>query len=440
MNKLLPNISETTPITDKRKTFSDSPYNCEWINLLFKNKLQIVCDLVRQTMLYKDFPTLDDEKNLIGDSLTSAKISIKYLSENGIGENYRLAIAKKRFYENKNVKSNHIVLLVDDKDKNTYYYDATPNIGYGYGKVCLLNTQKYFEDIFEISAEDLILIEKIRSLNVKIRNRNISSEELVELYELLNYNNEKINGFVYQTKELLEIAPKISYVDNNIWLNTELELRKELKDLIDSNTDYIRQLEIIQTIQSEKIKNDYSKMKFMNIGNKIYPITYLTPRFFYEEGLTMVLIKPSSYKLGISASVKDKFLRRGNGALGEYITNMGNCSEDYGIKIMHIFHPCGNGYQRSMTGKNDIFLVKQNPRDVNILKKKIRREHGNIIKNTEVDWFDGKKIIWDPIITNLVHSTDDACETSMHYVSPFPEYQVMTRFMYPNPKLIKRKR
>ena len=52
-------------------------------------------------------------------------------------------------------------------------------------------------------------------------------------------------------------------------------------------------------------------------------------------------------------------------------------------------------------------------------------------------WYDRKEIVWDPIITNLIHTTDDACEASMHYLSAYPEYQLMTRFMYPNPRLRK---
>jgi len=74
------------------------------------------------------------------------------------------------------------------------------------------------------------------------------------------------------------------------------------------------------------------------------------------------------------------------------------------------------------------------------IKRKLRNELGKYVANQEVMWYDGNTIIWDPIITNLVHTTDDASEASMHYLSAYPEHQLMTRFMYPNPKLVKEKR
>ena len=70
-------------------------------------------------------------------------------------------------------------------------------------------------------------------------------------------------------------------------------------------------------------------------------------------------------------------------------------------------------------------------------KRALRKELGKNIVNHNVMWYDRKEIVWDPIITNLVHTTDDACEASMHYLSAYPEYQLMTRFMYPNPRLRK---
>lgn len=41
---------------------------------------------------------------------------------------------------------------------------------------------------------------------------------------------------------------------------------------------------------------------------------------------------------------------------------------------------------------------------------------------------------------NLVHSTDDAPETSIHLPAQYPEYQSFTRFNYPNPILEKEKK
>ena len=51
------------------------------------------------------------------------------------------------------------------------------------------------------------------------------------------------------------------------------------------------------------------------------------------------------------------------------------------------------------------------------------------------------KEVWDTNLnTNLVHTTDDAVEASIHLLSGYPEYQLFTRFNYPNPVLRKEKR
>ena len=34
-----------------------------------------------------------------------------------------------------------------------------------------------------------------------------------------------------------------------------------------------------------------------------------------------------------------------------------------------------------------------------------------------------------------LRSTDNAVETGLHFLIAYPKYQIMTRFMYPNPKL-----
>lgn len=49
--------------------------------------------------------------------------------------------------------------------------------------------------------------------------------------------------------------------------------------------------------------------------------------------------------------------------------------------------------------------------------------------------------MWDTNLnTNLVHSTDDSVEASIHLLAGYPEYQSFKRFNYPNPVLRKEKR
>lgn len=83
----------------------------------------------------------------------------------------------------------------------------------------------------------------------------------------------------------------------------------------------------------------------------------LISRFFLENGLNVVLIKSSSYKLGVQSAIREKFLKRGNGAIGEYETNLGIPTK-LGLRPMFMFHPLGYKYERSMTGPTDLFLVQ----------------------------------------------------------------------------------
>lgn len=64
-----------------------------------------------------------------------------------------------------------------------------------------------------------------------------------------------------------------------------------------------------------------------------------------------------------------------------------------------------------------------------------------IIQNHFVDWFNGEKVLWDTNLnTNLVYTTDDSIEACIHLLLWYPEYQLFTRFNYPNPVLRKEKR
>ena len=50
-------------------------------------------------------------------------------------------------------------------------------------------------------------------------------------------------------------------------------------------------------------------------------------------------------------------------------------------------------------------------------------------------------MLWDfNLNTNMVHSIDDANGISIHFLADYPEYQVFTRYNYPNPILRKEKK
>ncbi len=76
--------------------------------------------------------------------------------------------------------------------------------------------------------------------------------------------------------------------------------------------------------------------------------------------------------------------------------------QKYGIPIMNFFHPDGYKYSNKMNGFSNIFLVNESAE--NLLSRK--------------------------------RTIDNSCEACCNFQCNFLESQLMTRFMYPNPKLI----
>ena len=134
------------------------------------------------------------------------------------------------------------------------------------------------------------------------------------------------------------------------------------------------------------------------------------------------------------------FLKHGNSVLSESFPNVGVPSELMDIKPMRLFHPCGYMYERSMDGPGDLMLLKGDAEALRVKKKQLRNELGKNVEQQKIIWYDNEAMIWDSEILNLVHSTDDACEASLHYACAYPEHQLMNRFMYPNPVLMKTRR
>lgn len=467
MNKLLPNLEDLFPITDERKTFSETPFNKEFEKLSFISKLQIVNDVIRQTMIYDSIPNPETEiEQLIGDSYTASKSSIEYLKYLNIGCNYRSVFARKKVYEPDDVGSMHIITLVDDPEtNNTYQFDSSPFVGYKCGKVENLLSNKFYEEYIEIKDSLLQVYEKMRILAYKLTFENKSEEIINELEDVLNeakpyeiLNNYISYYYLILSQKTIDKDKSLNYLNlaklYNPYLNMNnlndkkieyknylaLEhvkvLNEELNSLISANTNYNRQIELAQNITSILNNIYHVKEKSLLINNKKINFSFLTPRLFLENRLNVVLIKSSSYKLGVQSTVREKFLIRGNGAIGEYKTNLG-VPTNLGLRPMFMFHPHGHKYERSMTGPIDLFLIRAKANDILRKKRELRNSLCQKINNHSILWYDGEPIVWDPIITNLVHTTDDPSEACMHYLCAYPEYQLMTRFMYPNPILAK---
>lgn len=466
MNKLLPRIEELIPYTNKNGTFYQCGFNADFNNLPFINKLQVVNDIVRQSILVnpKPNPNTHSEK-LEGDCFTAAVASIEYLKYLNLGKNHRMVVCRGRPYDPQDIVSKHVAVLLEDEKNNTYCFDATPYVASKYGTVDKLNhVNDFYQEYRTISDDAYELLFFLKELQYKASTNTLLAKDvpfyLQVVQEASNYDY--LSGFVsqgyltlshfFQTKSDTDDLMKKSFEYNpysrgNPDAIKKIEQKKslmqkqiniwklELNDLLLSDKDPKRQLELAQNIYQEMKVMDNSMEKYVDIFGTKMRMTNMTPRFFYENGLNVVMIKPSAYLIGVRATIRERFLKRGQGALFEYFTNLAMPTDVTGIKPMIYSHPFGDTYERSMNGVSDVILLKGNALDLYIKKKQLRKELGKNIQFKEVNWFDNEKILWEPHVTNLVHSTDNPSEASMHFMIGYPEQQVMTRFMYPNPKL-----
>lgn len=464
MNKILPSKNEIKPITNVNSTFYECGFNQDFENLPFINKLQIINDLVRQSMLPERTPNpVNDKETLIGDCYTSAIASIEYMKNLNIGTNHRLVFCRKRPYDPDNITSRHAAVLVDDEEGNTYFYDATPYVGSNYGKV--LPDQNFYEHYEIIDNEKSELIFFLRELIYKHNNSLLKLEDIPFYTEVVfeSIKHQFLNNYTSKAFEILarhfdnkfdqdryiqlsiqanpytKLNPenkKFRDLRSRLMLNQIDVWKEELNDLILSKSNLKRQLELAQNIYQEmKVMNPCELEKYVQIFGQKIPMTSMTPRFFKEHNLNIIMIKPSAYYAGVSATIRERFLNRGNGVLYEYKTNLTDPTPITNITPMLFSHPLGDKYQRAMNGTSDVILLSGSAKDLYRTKKQLRNELCKNLKGREVTWYDGEKILWHPAVTNLVHSTDNPSEASMHFMIGYPEQQVMTRFMYPNPRL-----
>lgn len=466
MNKLLPKIDEFKPITDKNSTFYECGFNTDFCNLPFEEKLKIVNDIIRQTILNKYISDPDtDTENLVGNCHTASRASIEYLKSLKIGKNYRYVFCKKKPFEPDDITTKHTAILVDDFEGNTYFFDAAPFVGYGIGLVKKLDNNQIYEDYEIIEGDKAKLLYSLEKIIFKLSKGTPTNAELVEYCKILNEAKSYpiLDGMVSYCYELLSKknftkTERDKFLLKSISLNpysmlSGEELKKtnlknligkqikiwqtELQDLISSGKNYKKQLMLAQNIVQENKRIDPSYELWFDYENEKHRYSSLTPRFFADNGLNVVLIKTSSYFLGVHASVKEAFLSRGNGVIKEYNANLALPTKATGIHPMAFSHTIGEKITRSVNGSNQVILLKRSSDEIKQIKRYLRSTVGKNLLNRDVKWYDGEKIHWDPFVTNLVHTTDNPSEACLHFLIAYPEHQLMTRFMYPNYKLEK---
>ena len=466
MNKLLPKKEELIPITNDRTTFYECGFNTDFDNLSFQKKLEIVNNLIRQTIIPTCRPNPNDHvESLIGNCHTAALAAKEYLKYLNLGEDHTYVMGRIRPFEPDDITTTHGLLLVEDKS-DIYEFDATPYVGYKFGSVGAC--EHYYLEYTKIDEEIASIIDDIRTLIYLDYNHLLTRENILYyksvLYEGMKYN--VLKGYIahslkliakyetnkYDKDKLMKLAFILDPYDKSNTENEKEKIKKrnmqlsqikkwrgELEDLKSSNTNFKRQLELAQMIMQELKFIDPSFERYLYLPDKRVRFSHITPRYLYENNLTTIMIKPSAYFTNTAELIEDEMCKGALLKTGEYMCNLARETSDTGIKPMVFSHTLGEEHIRSMDGNAKIMLVNKDVFELAKTKKKLRRDLGKDMYFKEVMWYDGDDILWHPFVTNYVHTADDPSESSLHYLIGYPEHQLMTRFMYPNKKLEKRK-
>ena len=463
INKFLPSIDELKPITNEWNTFYKCGFNKEFNSLTFIQKLQIVNDLVRQTIKPASYPNPSTELlDLVGDCHTAANAVIEYLKYLNIGKNIRYVMCRQKPYEIEDVVTRHAAVLVDDDFGNTYFVDATPFVGYMFGKVVKLGKETPYKDIQEISGIKMKYLRYFRQFLYEYKNPNIFNKgtSIFEckkiIYEAIKFpifygmickclsiiskesTDEKEKNYIRHLIKKLNPnkqtqTPERTLIKKNLLMTQIVNWKKELLELQKNNSNERRQLELAQWIFQETKLLDDSYEVYVNIGQPNNRISNLTPRVFLEEGLNVFFIKPSAYFINkqyeIMEMIKKNFeivyIHKGNLTTPMPLTNL--------VPINYI-HTHGDMFNTPMNGTTDIITVKGAAKTLRKFKKVIREQFSPINENKKVIWAN-KEIVWDSNVFNCIHSTDNPMEACLHFQAFCPEQQLLTKFMYPNPVL-----
>ncbi len=445
MNKLLPQkLCDLEPISGKRNVFGETAFVKPYNMLKFSEKLKIACDLVRQTMLVCSVPNpMDDVESLTGDSYTACVALVNYLIENNLGCNYKVCFARKSIYEADCAVTTHFIVLVSDEFGNCFQIDPSPCVGYKCGKVESIN-HKWYSEYTVVEGELKLFLETFRRYAYELENSRKKSldfimpkilyaKKAVKKYEILK-------GYLFLLCKICKYEEDVEEVTEIRQANFEVAQQQlfydlqKLQKMRNDNDDIIYQLELIQTISSERKKFELESENFAHINGKDYKVSELTPRFFYEQKLNLAMLKTSSFFINCDENFK-KILADGHMITGGYSINLGE-SKTCGFSKMIIFHPDGCRYINEMNGPNYMFLIQDNVENILTRKKEIRKKYSPNFEGKTFKWYNGQNIRWRSIAMNLVHSADNSAETCCHYQCGYPNSQLMTRFMYPNLKLI----
>ncbi len=445
MNELLPTrLCDLEPISGNRNTFGETVFVNPYSMLRFREKLKVACDLVRQTMLVCNIPNpKNDVEKLTGDSYTACCALVEYLKMNNLGHDQVVCFARKSPYEADSTSTTHFIVLASDENGEQFQIDPSPYVGYKCGKVEPIN-EKWYCEYVNVQGELKSALEIIRTDIYEIFSSDKIAYNLVTAK--VNYARRAVEKFpilrgyllfirrISNSQSTFEEEENIENENLKIALKRLAEDICELTKMQSSKENLEAQLELMQTISSEKIKYGLEYEKMVYIDNEKFRMSELTPRFFYERKLNLAMLKSSAFFIGKENQFKTMLAGR-HYVTGGYMVNLGE-SNNYGFSKMEVFHPDGYKYIREMNGPNYVFLINDKAGEILHRKRKIRKEYSFNYEGRNFVWYDGRNIEWRPIAMNLVHSSDNSVETCCNYQCAYPNRQLMTRFMYPNLKLL----
>ena len=306
MNNLLPNIDELEKIVDSRQTFSETPMIKDFVLLSEKDKLQVLTDIVKQTMIYSKFSNPDyDVLYLIGDDYTSSKVFIDYINKLNLSMSSKLVICSSRKeIDLKEYNTTHFAVVVTDMNNNKYLVDTTPDVGYGLGKV---NNVGIYDSLIDVNDDLEKFINLIRKTMYEINNGlyNFSQIEILNNYKKYFYKD-YFNGLLLKYGECINNSDfeklqmtferefgnkfndlkKLDLENKKYKIKTLLKWKEQLKFLQEySKNDKAKQ------ILAQMIIGEQENGLFVNFFDRQIKLNNLTPRLFWEEGVNVVLIK-----------------------------------------------------------------------------------------------------------------------------------------------------
>lgn len=399
--RLLPKIEEIKPINNHHNLFYECGFNTSFENLSFQQKLQVVCDIVRQTIFPNGFPNPDtDIYEMNGNCYTSSFCFINYLKKINLGKNLRCALVRKRYFDPEEITSIHVVALVDAQNGHTYQIDTTPFVGYKYGSVIDITNNRTYEEYVVINeiiefylynfrkiiydnsinkfnyskineyldlcqiAKEIPILKGYASVVLKIINKHIKDpyemgkiQNLINLYQPFNSNNP------HRLKELKEKLNQASIK----WL-------EELNDLRKSNSNLRRQQELAINITQENKWTNESLERRLNINGECVRISCLNPRLFFECNYHN-LIRRKNQNVIESIILDSK-----NRSISAYDIDLATTKRE-GIIISEL--------TSLLSGKN-------------------------------------------------YNESSNCCESVLNFLIGYPEHQSMIKYMYPNPMLLKK--